>query len=552
MKNRLLPERKYSTLSVASTIAMLFFYLFAFQITTAQVNDFGDFPSSRVPPTKWVPYKYQASGSWTTVNVTNHGITPGNQNIDAGPIIQNLVDGYSQNQRIRLYFPAGTYYLNSKILLRKSNLWIDGDGPSNTIIKVNTNNNGDPSIRIVWPLETQTNTSVNGTVDRGDNNITVANGAGISAGEGIRIREGGNSSTGAGQIAIVSSRNGNQITLNRRIGLDLSNPEVVSRPFTTNIRITDLHLDQDGSPAIGNELLRFFGVQDFLIRNVDASGFSSGGISLGSCINGEVRDCKVYDYTGPVQGGWGNGIQVTDLSTNIHVTDNETEDLRHGIWIGGSANHCVIGYNLTKNSRAYADIGEHHAGNCHNNLFEGNEGFQIYTDNIDANHPDSYFTVYYRNRAKTKVGFERIDIGKGVGGQHINGSVVGNDARVTNSNSNLITGSATGVLDDIVNGLVGGNVIQNNNTQWGDFGGPADLPPSLAYASKPNYVASWPLFGPPTGLGGGPSNNFPDPNKWYTIESVRYPGFKLHAGPNKNVGCDCTENNNSRNILTVS
>lgn len=89
--------------------------------------DYGDFPVDRLPPSGWEAYEFTDPGNWVTVEVTQHGLPKDDPNVDASAQIPAILSEHGSNENVRLYFPAGTYYLKSMLTIERGNLWIDGD-----------------------------------------------------------------------------------------------------------------------------------------------------------------------------------------------------------------------------------------------------------------------------------------------------------------------------------------------------------------------------------------------------------------------------------------
>ncbi len=458
----------------------IYTYLLAVIGLSSLYGQYGDIPASRMAPSGWQNIQYNDPGGWTTINVTQNGLPANDSSVDAGQKIEDIVA--STSGRRRLYFPAGTYTFKTTAIINVGDIWIDGDGMDSTIFNLDFPKFQKRDGIVIKGGVQGTAVDIVGTPNRGDNQITVTNASQFQVGDYIRVKYPYTASDGdvvdVGQIVKVTAKAGTTLTIDLKIGVDFgSGGEVREMDFAENVRVTDLTINRLRLGDRWEDNLRLNQCRNFQVKNVESIKSTTYGIRAFQCRDGIISECEVHERWGN-EGGYAYGIAATALSTRIHITNNYLYNLRHHIELAKSPNHCVISYNVTDPLYAYSDIGAHHGDESHNNLFEGNDGRQIVMA-LDA-HAKAWWNTFYRNRADGTVGSQSS--------QFETTTIVGNETpSISFSGSNNYKGS------NIVNG-----VFQADSLPAG-----SNLPASLYLSSQPSYVASWPLFGPGSGGGGG-------------------------------------------------
>ncbi len=450
--------------------------------------DYGDLDANKFPPAGWVDTQWNDPGGWTTINVNNNGIPKNDNTVDAGAVLQSLVAANTGNKIY--YFPAGTYHFKTKCQITKGGVQIKGDGPT-TIFKLDF-----PGTQVISGIVFQggdeaTTYTLNANANRGDNQITLTNSAGIAVNDYLRLehQKGNDADETMKQIVRVTAKNGNTLTLDMKLGVvfDKTKTTVYETNLIANIKVSDFKMERVRANGKFSNNLVISKARNILVTDIVSRKSPQSHIKVGNCRDGLITQCDVADGFGG-GGGWEYGITIPS-STRVNVINNVAADLRHHYSTQFGTSHCVIAYNVANAPyNAYADFGEHNSKGCHNNLWEGNFGEELYNDNFGDNFGTEY-TTYFRNHAKVKVGSEEP----------------------LNSKMNLIGNEveANGIKTSGTNHYVGANrkntdANGNGGTMvWGALSATDDIPESLFLTAQPAYAASWPLYGPDSGGTGG-------------------------------------------------
>ncbi|MEI8289737.1 MAG: hypothetical protein WCH99_09700 [Verrucomicrobiota bacterium] len=463
--------------------------------------DYGDLDSNYFPPNGWQGYEWQDSSGWTEVDAVKEGILPDTSSINVSKQLEALVDKY-QNKKIRIRFPAGTWRFTESCKLHKpgGGLMLKGSGREKTHFVIDTKESVSSEIMIDGATRPPGNKmQVLETVRRGDQNITVSTGDAAKVPVGSYLRVNGvipipkDSDNPDGifrkwaQIVRVTHKAGAKVFLDMKLGMDMPNAQVNVLELGEECGVEGIHIARLRIAPINTRNLSIHNVSKGFVRDCEVTGSITGGIFISSCRDFIVTRNLVHELFVPMvkgaynyhAGSHGDGILVGGFSTAIHVTNNRVWNLRHHI-ILIEANHCVVSYNkLEPAFHAYGDLAQHN-GHCgHNNLFEGNIGSDMATDNYRNSYMPTAYITYFRNHAAVEIGSLRP--------HSSNYAIVGNE----------IEGKQGVVNVGISNApfYVGANLIENK-LQTGQVSKTANIPPSLVYSVKPEYVAKWPLYGP--------------------------------------------------------
>ena len=192
-------------------------------------------------------------------------------------------------------------------------------------------------------------------------------------------------------------------------------------------------------------------------------------------------------------GGYQYGISLVSC-TRVNLINNRGSNLRHFFISQFGTNHSVFAYNRAESPyNHYGDIGQHNSKGCHNNLFEGNYGKEIFDDGNERAGWGTRYTMWFRNHAITQIGSTSRFVE--------DMTIIGNEIESEN-------GERTGIRDGEVgmpgkNTFSGGNILnvsvegEDGNVVWGDMKPEDQIPASLFLSEKPDYLNKWPLYGTP-------------------------------------------------------
>jgi len=450
-------------------------------MNTAISQDLGDIPADRIAVSGWEDTKFDGSGTWTTVDVTTKGVKPGTET-DMGPAIQKMIlDGTGKT----IYnFPQGTYKINTSITINKGDFQIKGAGSTTKFILKGGANA--PEITIAGG--SSSSLTLTKLIYRGSNTIEVSSAANVKVGDFLNISQqnGERSFDSDNQIVEITKIVGNIITLDMKIGLRFEQTASVTKfNMTKNIKLRDFYLERATKPDSIVDKIALKNVYNAEIFNIESKNELGKHITLTNCRNVLIFSNNIYGNFGfDTSGGYQYGVSI-DRCTRVNVINNDFSDLRHHIALQFGSNHCVIGYNRTTIYNHYADYGEHNSKGCHNNLFEGNFGSELFNDN-NLKAWGAQHTVWFRNHAIKKIGSEYPE--------QANMTIIGNELEA--GISGLLKGP------DGKNNFAAANIYSidgeggTGTLSAGNLAANATIPNSLFLTSKPAYVTRWPLYGP--------------------------------------------------------
>ncbi|WP_378181239.1 T9SS type A sorting domain-containing protein [Aquimarina sp. SS2-1] len=453
-----------------------------------EVTDYGDVPTGNLAASRWENFKWEDPGNWTVIDVTQEGIVP-NSSADIAPKINNLINNGNGNRIFK--FPAGTFYIRSDIRITENNIQIVGSGNATRFLSPGGVNS--PSITIRGS-RSNSNYDMADNASRGDTQIRLTGSSGISVGTYIILTQtenGPRPSDPETQIVQVIGKSGNILTIDTKLGLPFFKSRTKIQRFGApkNVRLSNFYFERTSKPIVSDSDKRSDNIELINARNVEISNIESNKafsthISMSRCTKVIVRDSYVHGNYGG--GGGTQGGITMHFSSKIYVINNRTANMRHHIMTQFGTDHSVIAYNRAEAPyNSYQDIGQHNSKGCHNNLFEGNYGRQIFDDNNINKGWGTRYTTWYRNHATDIIGADH--------GDSNNNNIIGNEFKKSSETAAIAKGSGN---------VVGANIFGidreggNGNLRWKDLNTGAELPSSMFLRDKPDYVNRWPLYGP--------------------------------------------------------
>ena len=329
---------------------------------------------------------------------------------------------------------------------------------------------------------------------RGDNTATLTSASAFNVGDYFIIYQGGSftrpdASGDETQIFKIVAKSGNTLTLDMKFGIPFKKDYayIEKLNYKKNLRFHNFYMEMTTKPTNGKSTnLSLNTVQNVEVSNIESKNALTGHITI---FRG--RECIVHDNYVYGNYGGGGGFQygyTFNFSTNCQMIHKRTANLRHHYVTQFGTDHCVIAYNRAERTyNDYADFGQHNSKGCHNNLWEGNYGSEIYDDANPLKSWGTRYTMWFRNHATSKIGSENEYV------EHMN--IIGNELKTGTS------GIKTGAPGEDT--FAGANIV-NVNTEgatgtmvWGNMSAEDRIPASLFLAEKPAYLSKWPLYGPP-------------------------------------------------------
>lgn len=451
-----------------------------------EVTNYGDIPENRLAISRWQNIKWDGSGTWQTIDVTTKGIEP-NKTYDIAPLVNNIITSGSGKRIIK--FPAGKYNIKSRLNINRDDIQIVGVGTATKFLLKGGNNPGE----IVSNGGRDDFYNLAKDAKRGDNTISLTSSSGLSVGGYFIITQPGSATRpGASgdetQIFKITGKSGNVLTLDMKFGIPFKKATSKCQKLRPrkNLRFHNFYMEMLTKPEGGkSHNLSLNTVQNVEISNIESNKVLNSHVTV-------FRGREVICHDNYLHGnyGGGGGFQYGfgfNFSTNCQISNNVTADLRHHYATQFGSNHCVVAYNRALPPyNSYGDYGQHNSKGCHNNLWEGNYGKEIYDDANPLKSWGTRYTMWYRNHATSKVGSENAYVE--------NMNIIGNELKP--GTGGIKKGSPG------ENTYSGANIANINkeggtgNMIWGDISPNAALPPSLFLKEKPSYLSRWPLYGP--------------------------------------------------------
>jgi autotransporter-associated beta strand protein len=458
--------------------------------------------SSRLPVEPWKDTQWIDPGGWTTIDVTSQGLPANNTNIDAAVQIASIINNTSG--RRRLYFPTGVYSFKSSLALNnRSDLWFDGEGRSNTVLRIDAPASANAEISFRGGTSGSP-IPVLGSLVAGDAAITVADASTLNVGDLIQVyadnaplAQGGLAFVTQvyGQMCRIVAKSGNTLTLDMRLLLDYPAsylPSVQRYNQIKNIKVSNLLVSRVAEPTsqdVSN--LEFINAYNCNVVRVESSFAQRHHIYFQNAKDCVMESNYVHDCFVQTTGGYGYGFGLVG-STGCRISHNKSTRLRHHIILQIGANHNVVSYNSIETCYDYNDLALH-AAYSYLNLFEGNMFTESYADTSKdgsttvepATGPEN---TWFRNFATGKVG----SIQSATTRQNIIGNNLGT---IVSSGADHYIGAnnVAGVNNSFGTPWPGGTV------NWGVLPANVILPASLYLTNRPVFFGNgvpWPVFGP--------------------------------------------------------
>lgn len=366
-------------------------------------------PSRRID---WVAGVAGGIPTRTTVGVTVSADTTGQT--DATSAINTAITNCPVGQVV--YIPAGTYRLNSQIILKKG-VTLRGAGTS-TVLNSYANwhaiQMGDfPSPPVVTALQTNAN--------KGDTSITVASVTNpvLAVGDYIVIdqtndgvevnntppdpdfsRDANNRSLS--QMTKITAINGTTLSLDLPLNHSYQTTRTaqvwkVSTVYT-GMGLEDLKIVRISPTTGGYSNIKVVACAGCWIKNIRSDFAEFRHVDLDRSYRNEIRDSHFHDGFNHASGGEAYGLVCGRNSSANLIENNIIYHCRHSMIIKEGASGNVYGYNYSVASWQgdgwlAGDI-QHHGAHTNHNLFEGNMGAQI---REDWTHGSSSYNTFFRN-----------------------------------------------------------------------------------------------------------------------------------------------------------
>lgn len=314
---------------------------------------------------------------------------------------------------VQVNFPRGIFHFDATIHV-PGNFIINGLGADSTLLEFDLDGMNTHMIRVGGSTSPAINSSVSGSVIKGETIVEVVAVDSFKVGDWVQIKdydvdnvysEWGEYNTG--QILKIKEITGDEIEFESPFRRDydaLDEPFIIRINMKENVAIQNLKLKRlDTAPPPASNI-NFFNAANCLVKCVESELTNFAHIRIDFSSNIEVRGSNFYDGHDYGGGGKAYGVVCQLTTGECLVQDNTFEHLRHAMLLQAGANGNVYAYNYSKDAyweespnNAAGDIVLH--GNyVYANLFEGNIVQNIVIDHSHGiNGP---YNTFLRNRAE--------------------------------------------------------------------------------------------------------------------------------------------------------
>lgn len=393
--------------------------------------------------------------TYTVFNVKNYGATgDGSTNDDtavASAAAAARANASAVNKSI-LYFPSGTYILRVPILFSKSNVVVDGDGPTSTVLKIATDTAQSGSLitfktGLIYTGYLNATSSIprgattaTFNLDPATNGYTVGSWARLAptvSGPGTTLSDRFSNPdnnmvyndpvghTGRFTFAKVTGVNSGArtVTFDRAFTHDyfLSEiPQLRNHSFIENVGLQDLTIETMAASAT-IEPTTFENVANGWMKNIRIVKSKNWPFRCNGVTRFEIRDSQFLGTWGNINNGGVAYVGWCGNATDALMDNCQASDLRH-MAIFQSSNRCII-RNSTFTGKSITSP-QLHGGFPHENLIEGctfatsgdstttpGRGITAYTSDGGAtlrHGVEGPRNVFYNNRVNTGMSTVRL------------------------------------------------------------------------------------------------------------------------------------------------
>jgi len=209
------------------------------------------------------------------------------------------------------------------------------------------------------------------------------------------------------EIKEIASVSGNTITFTSPLNKDYRTSHYAELTTYTgsNAPVTNAGLEQVTLIGGGDGAVRFENTRYSWAKNVEITEWYDEGIALENSFRDEVRDSYIHDAAWAEPGGAGYAISFAFASSEDLIENNVVVKTNKVFVVRSSGAGSVVGYNYLDDGYIATDEGwieiglnASHMVGSHMVLFEGNQSFDIDSDDT---HGNSTYVVYFRNYTTT-------------------------------------------------------------------------------------------------------------------------------------------------------
>ncbi len=473
-------------------------------------------------------------------NVVSYGADTGDNNNDDYPgVLQALNAAKNASGLSVVFFPNGTYNINTRIKLEDSsysNIVFRGEGMA-TVLKFNIS-----EYNSCFEIFGSTYGPIIAANDilKGSNEITATFSTGdIYTNDWIKLyeRDWPGIETGfancVGQITQITSVNGNTGIMKDKANKAYTATNRIQEIVPImNVGIENLKIlrTNAGHTISGSNILFSYAVNCW-VKGIESEKTCRFHVQLD--YSSHIYVCGSYfHHSFYYDGGIGYGVCIQLNSTNCLIENNVFYYLRHAMVVQGGANGNVFTYNYSREQHwdepliDGSDLSLH--GNYpYANLFEQNWVEYIYAD--DSHGQNGPYNTFIRNKVKkdngNNDGWNEIELELAPSTNVLGCEIREIDMEFGSSLDCDFYGYYIDLNDPAHDTYDEGSAITHDNSMayWNSLVLQKDV--SYYYSSKPDFVGSysWPSLGPLTDQSGYVSHCIPAGGRYdYTIKTDAY------------------------------
>lgn len=217
------------------------------------------------------------------------------------------------------------------------------------------------------------------------------------------------------EIKEIASVSGNTVTFNSPLTKNYRTSHYAELTTYTgsNSPVENAGLEQVTVIGGGDGAVRFANTRYSWARNIEVTEWYGEGVAIENGFRDELRDSYIHDAAWAEPGGAGYALSFAGGSSEALIEDNIVVKANKMMVVRSSGAGSVVGYNYMDDgyiatSEGWIEIGLNasHMVGSHMVLFEGNQSFNIDSDDT---HGNSTYLVYFRNLTTSARGSFKSD-----------------------------------------------------------------------------------------------------------------------------------------------
>jgi hypothetical protein len=205
----------------------------------------------------------------------------------------------------------------------------------------------------------------------------------------------------------IASVSGNTVTFTSPLHRDYHMSQYAELTTFTggNVPLQNAGVEDLTTVGGGDGSIRFQNAAYCWAKNVEVTQWYGEGVSLQDSFRDELRDSYIHDASWPEPGGAGYAISISNGSAELLIENNISIRANKVMVARSSGSGSVVGYNYMDDGYIATDenwveigLNASHMVGSHHVLFEGNQSFDMDSDDT---HGNSTYHTYFRNWSTT-------------------------------------------------------------------------------------------------------------------------------------------------------